>query len=123
MKLKSMLIAGMMMLPVVGYAENTLNLPDRYVDTTVILTAETSYTNCVPAESVIKGWELTMLAYRQSINLGGNLTTTECDPCSCPADGMADCYEFMAEIERGKVKMYKLSVEVLEAVKKYGICK
>jgi hypothetical protein len=101
MKLKSILIAGMMMLPVVGYAGD-----------------------CVPLNHVIREWELTLKAYGQSIDVGGlTITTTECDPCKCPINGMAACYEFMAEREKLKVEAYQLSVKLLELVKRYGICK
>lgn len=128
MKLISLLIAGMMLWSVVGYAgEIYMHVPDNNIDVERLYSAEgdnTGSTLCVPLDKVIKELELTLKAYGQSIDIGGlTITTTECDPCKCPVNGMAACYEFMAEREKLKVEAYRLSVKILELVKRYGICK
>lgn len=128
MKLKLLLIAGMMMLPVVGYAgEIYMHVPDNNIDVEKLYSAEgdnAGSTLCVPLDKVIKEWELTLKTYGQSIDVGGlTITTTECDPCKCPVNGMASCYEFMAEREKLKVEAYQIASEILELVKRYGVCK
>ena len=137
MKLKSLLIVGMLLWSVVGYAgENVLNVPDKQVNVDTIFrnadvliqekiaTEKVRQPNCVPEDIAIKAWGVTLDIYKESINTGGiQAEHANCDPCKCPTNGMEECYRFMAEKEKLKVEAYQISSKLLELVKRYGICK
>lgn len=44
-----------------------------------------------------------------------------CTPCTCGST--ADCYEYLGRREREKYAQFKSDYEVLEQIKKYGICR
>lgn len=77
---------------------------------------------CVPEKEAISAWDNAVSLMERPI---GNLitSTVECDPCKCPTNGMASCYEFMASKERAKEQRHKEAVALLERAKKYGICR
>mgnify|MGYP003395515528 CR=1 FL=1 len=54
-------------------------------------------------------------------SIGMTTYTLECDPCKCPVNGMADCYEFMAQLERARQDQYKNAIELLERAKKFRV--
>jgi len=77
---------------------------------------------CVPLEVALEAWRYALSRMEDS-SLGINATTLECNPCRCPTDRMAACYEFQAERERRKEAAYKDARAVFERAQQGGICR
>lgn len=77
---------------------------------------------CVPHELAMQAWgEAVDKMDRPAI---GIVTTyAVCNPCSCPLNGMASCYEYMAKEERMKAEKHNYMRDLLSRATKYGICR
>jgi hypothetical protein len=84
--------------------------------------ASVGIAQCVPEKDALKSWKA-IYDRLPSDTFGVTITPAVCDPCTCPINGMAACYEFMAQNEREKERYRAEEWKLLERALQFGICK
>lgn len=76
---------------------------------------------CVPHKLAMEAWAEALDKAERPVDYR-RLVQPVCDPCSCPTNGMAACYEYMAKEERIKANKRKYMNELLDQARMYGVC-
>lgn len=77
--------------------------------------------NCVPQKQAIGAWSDAFHNSERQLELKASVLAV-CNPCSCPVNGMASCYEYLAQSERDKADRQRRGQDLLNQALKYGIC-
>jgi len=74
---------------------------------------------CVTAKQVLESWESAVSTEGVASN---QFVLTVCNPCSCPTNGMANCYDYLADKERRKQEQKRQTKSLIDRFAKYGVC-
>lgn len=87
----------------------------------VLAVANADDNQCVPHQEAIDAWS-DAIAQAEPKNEIRSMVQAVCTPCSCPINGMAACYEYLADKERDKLASRNRAHELLNKAMIYGIC-
>lgn len=110
-----MTMAGFMCLLSVGVAHSFSNYSTYYP------VKKQGGNQCVPHKLAMEAWSK-LVDKMDRPSIGVSRVYAVCNPCSCPINGMAACYEYMAAEERAKTEKHRYMKDLLEQAEKYGIC-
>jgi hypothetical protein len=77
---------------------------------------------CVPENEALKAWSEAVARVNRP-KLGYEFVYAVCNPCSCPVNGQAACYEYLADKERNEEKRRKEELDLLDRAINKGICR
>lgn len=87
----------------------------------LLVSIATASDKCIPHNLAIEAWSEAFSKSENPINIQRTVLAV-CNPCSCPQNGMAACYDYMAREERAKYEKQLYMRNLIDQAAKYGIC-